>query len=127
NNIDLVRQLSAQGWSIEAIAPVMRISVERVRHLLGNTIHGSHPEGGSESGKAPAAELGEVGNGSFQPQTVGAHKAPDAIGLATLERLAKQRAEQQAKSQALRNEIARLMDADTGPRHGLAKRIQGRL
>jgi hypothetical protein len=113
----VVRQLASQGYSDAAIAEVMHMSLERVRSML--------------LGEKPAANqptsIESISFVATPPAANPRRRTAEDIGRSTLERLANQRAEQQAKAQALRDEIARLADADRGPRRGLAKRIRGQL
>lgn len=121
---DIVHQLAAQGLSVEAIAAFMQTSTEWVKaQLVACDMPASETaeHGGRRRVQAPREELAQ------QPVAPPGRKTAEDIGRATIERLARQTAEQQAQAQALRDEIARLLDSDKGPARGRAKRIQPQL
>lgn len=109
---DIIRQLAAQGYSDDAIAATLLVSVEQVRLIISAdpSVAGAHQrESPSNSPSASIAEKAEK------------------IGRATLERLAQRCMRQQAEAQALRAEIERLVSADPGPERGRAQRLQKQL
>jgi hypothetical protein len=128
---DIIHQMAAQGFSVEAIASFTHMGVARVQEQLAAIGTAAQTGAAIESGENPAQRQ----CASIESMEVVAtplandhrRRTAEDIGRATLERLAARRAQQQVNAQALRAEIKRLADAARGPTRGLAKRIRRQL